>query len=95
MDVTLERLRAVITGKMSNGKKTTWEFSKKNPYLSANCIHVFNVEYTELTLNDFEKAKKLIPEAEKQFKALNPKYTIKNRFDLYNELAALNPYKKD
>lgn len=94
-DVTLERIRAVITGKRSDGSATPWKYSSKKPYLDANCLRVFDIEYTELTLNDFETANKLIPEAEKQFKILNPNYVVKNRFDLYNELAALNPYEKD
>ncbi len=94
-DVTLQRLRAVITGKLEDGTSTEWKYSNKVPYLGENLFRIFEIEYHELSLNDFDKANKLIPLAESQFKLLNNKYSPKNKFDIYNELAALNPLKKD
>ena len=94
-DVTLQRLKAVITGKLNDGSKTEWTYTKKTTYLSDNAFKVFEIKYHELTLNDFEKANQLIPLAEKQFKLLNDNYVVKTKFDIYNELAALNPLKKD
>lgn len=93
-DVTLERLFRVIHGKGSKGEHISWKYSNTVPSLINNSVRVFDVEYHELQLYDFEKANKLIPIAEIQFKKLNPSYKIKDRFDIYNELAALNPYKK-
>jgi adenine-specific DNA-methyltransferase len=94
LKVTRERLFRVINGKGTNGETIKWKYSLTNPYLSQNTFRVFEIEYHELNLNDFEKAKKLIPIAEEQFKKLNPNYKAKDRFDIYNDLAALNPYKK-
>ena len=94
-DVTLNRLRAVITGKLSDSSKTEWQYSNSVHYLSDNTVKVFDISYHELSLNDFDKANELIPVAEKVFKDLKDDYSPKNKFDIYNELAALNPYKKD
>lgn len=94
VDVTLERLYRVIHGKGSKNENISWKYSDALPSLIKNSVKVFDIEYHELYLNDFEKANKLIPVAEKQFKKLNPSYKTKDRFDIYNELAALNPYKK-
>jgi len=93
-DVTWERLYRVIYGKGSKGEQIDWKYSDSLSSLLNNSVKVFEIEYHELELNDFEKAKQLIPIAEKQFKKLNPNYKAKDRFDIYNELAALNPYKK-
>lgn len=95
LDVTLERLRGVITGKLKDGSTVPWKYKTSKPYLENNSVRVFNIEYSELSVNDFEKANALIPVAEQQFKLLNSNYNVKNKFDLYNELSALNPYKKD
>ncbi len=94
-DITRERLFRVINGKGSKGEKIDWKYSKEKPSLINNVVKVFDIEYHELFLNDFEKAKKLISLAEIQFRLLNPNYSPKDRFDIYNELASLNPYKKD
>lgn len=91
-DVTWERLYRVINGKGSNNQKIRWTYSKEKKSLVNNCLRVFDIEYHELKLNDFAKAKKLIPIAEKQFSKLNHDYKTKNKFDIYNNLAALNPY---
>jgi len=93
-EVTYERLFRTIKGKGSKNEIIKWEYNKEKPFLSNNCVKVFEIEYYELGLNDFDKAKQLIPIAEEQFKKLNPNFKAKDRFDIYNELAALNPYKK-
>jgi len=94
IDVTRERLYRVINGKGSNNEQIDWKYSDTTKSLLNNSVRVFEIEYHELELNDFEKAKKLIPIAEEQFKKLNPNYKAKGRFDIYNDLASLNPYKK-
>ena len=94
IDVTLERLYRVIHGKGSKNEKITWKYSDSKPSLTNNSLNVFEIVYHELKLNDFDKANKLIPIAEQAFKKLNSNYRAKDRFDIYNELAALNPYKK-
>lgn len=94
IDVTLERLYRVIHGKGSKNEKIIWKYSDSKPSLTNNSLNVFEIVYHELKLNDFDKANKLIPIAEQAFKKLNSNYRAKDRFDIYNELAALNPYKK-
>lgn len=93
INVTHQRLNAIITGKLSNGNTTEWVYSNKNKFLDNNYIKVFDIHYHELSLNDFDKANELLPIAESQFKEINPNYKQKDRYDLYNELAALNPFK--
>ena len=93
--VTHQRLNAIITGKLSNGAITEWVYSNKDKYLDGNYVNVFDIRYHELYLNDFDKANELLPIAEAQFKSLNSNYKLKDRYDLYNELAALNPYKEE
>jgi adenine-specific DNA-methyltransferase len=95
LDITRERIFRIINGKGSNGERFSWKYSDEKPTLSNNSLRVFEIKNHELKFNDFQKAKKLIPVAELQFKKLNPKYKPKNNLDLYNDLAALNPYKKD
>lgn len=95
IDVTHQRLNAIITGKLSNGSTTEWFFSSKSKYLEENYVKVFEIEYHELSLNDFDKANELLAVAETQFKEINPNYKVKDRYDLYNELASLNPFKKE
>jgi len=93
INVTHQRLNAIITGKLSNGNTTEWIYSNKSKFLDNNYIKVFDIRYHELSLNDFDKANELLPIAESQFKEINPNYKLKDRYDLYNELAALNPFK--
>lgn len=93
-DITLERLYRIINGKGSKGEKINWEYSKDLKSLKNNTVSVFDIKYHELSVNDFEKANRLIPLAEEQFRILNPNYKPNNKFDIYNELSALNPYKK-
>ncbi|MBR0295361.1 MAG: site-specific DNA-methyltransferase [Bacilli bacterium] len=94
-DVTLKRLKGVITGMISDTDSTEWKYSTKTPYLSGNSVKVFDIAYHELSLNDFSKAKELIPVAESVFKTFNENYSPRNKFDIYNELAALNPLIKE
>ncbi len=93
-EITRERLYRVIKGKGSNGESIKWQFSKEKPCLSSNCVSVFDITHTELTLNDLEKAEKIRDIAKVEFKKLNPNCSFINDFDIYNELSALNPYKK-
>ena len=93
-EITWERLYRVINGKGSKGEQIDWEYSKNKKSLLNNLVKVFDVEYHQLKLNDFQKADNLIPIAEKEFKKLNPNFETRGKFDIYNELSALNPYKK-
>ena len=93
-EITRERLYRVIKGKGSNGESIKWQTPKGKPCLSSNCVSVFDITHTELTLNDLEKAEKIRDIAKTEFKKLNPSCSFSNDFDIYNELSALNPYKK-
>lgn len=93
-DITYERVYRVVKGVGSKGENIKWIYKKETPSLTSNSVKIFEIQYHELGLNDFEKANQLIPIAKDQFKRLNPEYKAKDRFDIYNELAALNPYKK-
>ncbi len=93
-NITRERLYRVINGKGSRGEKINWTYTKDKPCLAGNSVRVFNIETDELTLNDLDKAEKLKDKAESEFKKLNKNYDISNDFDIYNELSALNPQKK-
>lgn len=94
-DITRERLYRVIKGKGSKGEKFKWTYTTEKPYLSANNVTVFDIEQTNLTLKDLEKAEKIRDFAKVEFKKLNPNCSLNNDFDVYNELAALNPQKGD
>ena len=95
MDITRERLYSIINGKSSKGNDIDWKYSNKVKCLSNNEFSVFEIKYFNIKLNDFEKANELIKHAEKQFKLLNHNYKTQDRFNIYNELAALNPLKKE
>lgn len=95
IDITWERLYRVINGKASDGSSIGWRYNNKVKCLSDNSFKVFRIKYNQMSLNDFELANQLIPIAEKEFKLLNPDYKPRDRFDIYNELAALNPLEKD
>lgn len=92
--ITRERLYRVISGQGSKGEKIAWKYSEDKPYLSNNSVRVFKIENTELKLDDLEKAEKLKEQAKLEFKKLNPNAEFSNDFDIYNELSALNPIKK-
>jgi len=92
-DITRERLYRVIKGKGSKGEKIGWTYTNDKPYLSKNMVRVFNIEHSELTINDLEKAEELKEIAKIEFKKLNENYSVNNDFDIYNDLAALNPVK--
>ena len=92
-DITRERLYRVIKGKGSKGEQLSWQYSKEKPYLSSNNVTVFKIDHTALTLKDLEKAEKIRDIAKAEFKKLNPNCSLNNDFDVYNELAALNPQK--
>jgi hypothetical protein len=64
------------------------------PSLVDNEIRVFDINYHELTINDFEKAEKLADKAAEQFKLLNEGYKKKNELDIYYDLSSLNPIDK-
>ncbi len=92
--ITRERLHRVICGKGSKGEKIAWRYSDEKPCLSQNSVRVFGIESHELTLKDLDKAEKLKAQAAEEFKKLNPTCEVQDEFDLYNELAALNPYRE-
>lgn len=92
-DITRERLYRVIKGKGSKGESFSWTYTTEKPYLSANNVTVFDIEQTNLTLKDLDKAEKIRDVAKVEFKKLNPNCSLNNDFDVYNELAALNPQK--
>jgi len=94
VDITRERLYRVINGKGSNGEAIKWTYSKDLPSLVDNEIRVFDINYHELTINDFEKAEKLADKAAEQFKLLNEGYKKKNELDIYYDLSSLNPIDK-
>lgn len=92
-NVTYERLYRVVNGKGTNGETFSWKYSEDKPYLSDNHFDVFNTVSYELKIDDYNKAQKLVEKAKTEFKKLNPDYEAKD-FDIYNQLAALKPYKK-
>lgn len=94
-EITRERLYRVIKGKGSKGEKFNWTYTTEKPYLSANNVTVFDIERTNLTLKELDKAEKIRDFAKVEFKKLNPNCSLNNDFDVYNELAALNPQKGD
>ena len=93
--ITRERLYRVINGKGSNGEKIEWTYTKEKPYLTNNAVRVFNIETTQLTLQDLEKAEELKEKAKLEFEKLNENYHPCNDFDIYNDLSALNPQKQN
>jgi len=93
-EIMYERIFRVVNGKGTKGEKFDWTYSKDKPYLAENSWDVFEIEYNELKIDDFDKAEKLLKEAETEFKNLNSEYEKKD-LDIYNQLASLNPYKKD
>lgn len=93
-EIMYERIFRVVNGEGTKGEKFTWTYSKDKPYLTENSWDVFEIEYNELKIDDFDKAEKLLKQAEPEFKALNSEYE-NNGLDIYNQLASLNPYKKD
>jgi adenine-specific DNA-methyltransferase len=95
LNVTRERLFRVITGKGSKGEEIKWEYSNDKKSLENNTFRVFEIKHYPLTLQDLDKADKLAEKAQKEFTKLNPAYKKQNEFDIYNELAALNPYNKN
>jgi len=92
--IMYERIFRVVNGKGTKGEKFTWTYSKDKPYLAENSWDVFEMEYNELKIDDFDKAEKLLKQAEPEFKALNSEYENKG-LDIYNQLASLNPYEKN
>lgn len=89
-DITYERLYRVVNGKGTKGEKFPWTYKAEQPYLTNNRWEVFELEQTELRIDDFDKANELLKVAEKEFKLLNPDYEPKD-FNIYNQLASLNP----
>jgi adenine-specific DNA-methyltransferase len=83
LDITRRRLLNVI-----NGRGTRYD-------LSQNVIRIFEIKHYPLKLKDLEKAEEIKAKAEKEFVKMNPEYTSRNEFDVYNELASLNPYKTE
>ena len=94
IEITRERLLRVINGKGSRDEKIDWRFSENMPSLSNNKVRVFVIKRFELKLNDFYKAKNLIPLAENQFVLLNESFKLKSKYEIYSELSSLNPYKE-
>jgi adenine-specific DNA-methyltransferase len=94
LNITRERLYRVINGKGSKGQEVKWEYSKDKKSLTNNAFRVFEIKHYHLTLQDLDKAEKLVTKALTEFKKLNAKYKQSGDFDIYNELSALNPYKE-
>lgn len=94
IEITRERLLRVINGNGSKGEKIDWQFTDNMPSLSNNKVRVFVIKKFELKLNDFDKAKNLIPVAENQFLLLNESFKLKSKYEIYSELSSLNPYKE-
>ncbi|MCA6071295.1 MAG: site-specific DNA-methyltransferase, partial [Endomicrobium sp.] len=95
LNITRERLYRVINGKGSKGEEIKWGYSKNKKSLINNQARVFEIKNYPLTLQDLDKAEKLTDKALIEFKKLNPAYKQVGEFDIYNELSALNPYKKE
>lgn len=91
--VMYERIYRVVNGIGTNGETFAWEYKKDQKCLPNNVWDIFEIETHELKIDDFDKAGKLLEEAEREFKNLNEHYEYKD-FDIYNQLASLNPYKK-
>lgn len=94
-DATYERLFRIINGIGTKEESFKWQYKDKQKNLPNNSIRVFEIEYSHLKLNDFEKANELIKKAEISLKKLNKNYVCKDKFDIYNDLASLNPYKEN
>lgn len=84
----------IVNGKGTNGESFDWKYKDEKPYLTNNSWDVFDIEDFELKIDEYEKSKTLLKEAEKQFKILNENYEYKD-FDIYNQLSSLKPYKKE
>ncbi len=93
-NITYERLYRVINGKGTKKEKFDWIFTKDKPYLTDNYIDVFNTNYYELQIDDYEKSQELLDKAKVEFKKLNSDYEFHD-LDIYNHLASLKPYKKN
>ena len=93
--ITRERLYRVINGIGSSGEKIDWSYSKDLVSLVNNNVRIFGIQSHNLKMDDFDKAKELVNISTKQFVLLNNEYKTKNDFDIYNELASLNPYIKE
>jgi adenine-specific DNA-methyltransferase len=94
-DITRERLYRVIMGKGSNDEKIKWRYNNETPSLKNNVFKVFELEYYDLQLNDFEKAKEIKEKAIKEFKKINADVDYNGDIDIYYELSCLNPYKEE
>lgn len=94
-NITRERLYRVINGKGSRGESIEWKYSADKPCLSGNSVRVFGIRYHQLSLNELDKAEQIKKSAAAEFKNLDKNYNYANEFDVYNDLAALNPYKKE
>ena len=57
-------------------------------------MQVYTINKYYLSINDIEKANKLISEAKESFTKFNPNYKVRD-LDIYNQLASLTPYKED
>lgn len=90
--VTLERLFRIIKGHGTKNQKFNWRYSDDHPYLSENSIRVFDIDYHELFLHDFGKAREISIKAKKEFVKLNPNMSVSSDINIYNALSALNPY---
>lgn len=93
-NITYERLYRVVNGCGTKKEKFDWIFTKDKPYLTDNYIDVFNTNYYELQIDDYDKAQKLLDKAKVEFKKLNPDYEFHD-LDIYNHLASLKPYQKN
>ena len=92
--ITYERLYRVINGVGTKNEEIAWKYSKDYPSLINNSLQVYTINKYYLSINDIEKAQKLISEAKESFTNFNPNYKVRD-LDIYNQLASLTPYKED
>ncbi len=91
--IMYERIYRIVNGIGTNGEEFKWQYKNGQKSLINNIWEVFEIKTHELQIDDFEKAKELLADAEKQFKLLNENYEHRD-FNIYHQLASLNPYKK-
>lgn len=92
--ITYERLYRVINGVGTKNEEIAWKYSNDYPSLVNNSLEVYTINKYYLSINDVEKANKLISEAKESFTKFNPNYKVRD-LDIYNQLASLTPYKED
>ena len=81
---------------LKKDEKLSFKGNRNSPTgLGNNDLDVFRIEYTELDIEDYNKAEELTKQAQKVFKELDPNYEDKDEFDIYNKLSSLKPLVKE